>query len=161
MVNLLNLGERWLLNRGHLQMVLHSLSHLQEHRFGVIPLLRRGGVVHILLIQHRSGMWGFPKGGANPDEDGLQCALRELYEETGICKLRLIDNLVLTERYYKNGVEKVVHYFVGWVDDETIKPDPEEIMNYRWLNYRIAKGQATSLQIRDLIMHLGRLLYLA
>ncbi|MEM4204088.1 MAG: NUDIX domain-containing protein [Candidatus Methanomethylicaceae archaeon] len=150
-----------LLNQGQLQAVSHSFSRLQEHRFGVIPLLRKGSLVYILLIQQRSGIWGFPKGSANPDEDGLQCALRELYEETGISKLRLIDNLVLTEHYYRNSIERAVHYFVGWVDNDTLKPNPEEVINYRWLSYHAAKGKATSLRMRDLITHLGRLLYLA
>jgi 8-oxo-dGTP pyrophosphatase MutT (NUDIX family) len=39
-----------------------------------------------LLVQGRSsGKWSFPKGHPNEDETPLDCAKRELFEETGLC----------------------------------------------------------------------------
>ena len=47
-----------------------------------------GGVVHrdgLVLLVHRPKYddWTFPKGKAEPDESDLDCALREVREETG------------------------------------------------------------------------------
>lgn len=38
----------------------------------------------VLLVQSRGLKWGIPKGSANPNEDAISTAIRELYEETGI-----------------------------------------------------------------------------
>jgi 8-oxo-dGTP pyrophosphatase MutT (NUDIX family) len=48
-----------------------------------------GGVVHrdgLVLLVHRPKYddWTFPKGKAEPDESDLECALREVREETGL-----------------------------------------------------------------------------
>jgi 8-oxo-dGTP diphosphatase len=48
-----------------------------------------GGVVHrdgLVLLVHRPKYddWTFPKGKAEPDEPDLDCALREVREETGL-----------------------------------------------------------------------------
>lgn len=47
---------------------------------------------HMLIVyQRQSGKWGFPKGHAHPKETLLECALRELYEETGLLLLQCED----------------------------------------------------------------------
>lgn len=39
----------------------------------------------VLLVKgRRSGKWSFPKGHIEAEETTLECALRELYEETGL-----------------------------------------------------------------------------
>jgi 8-oxo-dGTP pyrophosphatase MutT (NUDIX family) len=39
----------------------------------------------VLLVKGRqTGKWSFPKGHLEPYESSLECALRELYEETGV-----------------------------------------------------------------------------
>ena len=37
-----------------------------------------------LLIQSNENLWGPPKGTLNPNETPKQCAIREVYEETGL-----------------------------------------------------------------------------
>ena len=39
---------------------------------------------HVLLIRGPTGYWSFPKGKRNQDEMGLDCARREVWEETGL-----------------------------------------------------------------------------
>ena len=39
---------------------------------------------HILIVQSRGNLWGFPKGSFEEGEDFKTCAVRELKEETGI-----------------------------------------------------------------------------
>lgn len=38
----------------------------------------------VLLVQSRGQMWGPPKGSMNPQESTLDCAIREVWEETGL-----------------------------------------------------------------------------
>ena len=38
----------------------------------------------VLLIQSKGHLWGAPKGSCEPSESLFECALRELYEETGL-----------------------------------------------------------------------------
>jgi 8-oxo-dGTP diphosphatase len=55
-----------------------------------VTLIRAGGgVVHrdgLVLLVHRPKYddWTFPKGKAEPGESDLDCALREVLEETGL-----------------------------------------------------------------------------
>lgn len=47
---------------------------------------KAGGVLiyngRVLIIQSRSDKWGFPKGGFEQGETAIQCAKREVHEET-------------------------------------------------------------------------------
>ncbi len=38
----------------------------------------------ILIVQSRGNLWGMPKGTFEKNEDSITCAIRELYEETGL-----------------------------------------------------------------------------
>jgi len=38
----------------------------------------------VLLVLSRNRCWGLPKGSIKPGETDVQCAIREVYEETGI-----------------------------------------------------------------------------
>lgn len=38
----------------------------------------------ILLVQSNGNLWGIPKGTIKKDESYISCAIREVYEETGI-----------------------------------------------------------------------------
>lgn len=50
--------------------------------------------LQVLLIQRKNepfqGMWAFPGGFVDMDEDLLTCALRELEEETGVKNVELV-----------------------------------------------------------------------
>jgi mRNA-decapping enzyme subunit 2 len=50
--------------------------------FGAICVNSCGEV--LLVRGRRSGKWSFPKGHCQGDENDLECALRELKEETGV-----------------------------------------------------------------------------
>ena len=57
-------------------------TNIQEKKAGV--LIHNSCNNKILLIQSKGNFWGFPKGTMEKGEDVRSCALRELYEETGI-----------------------------------------------------------------------------
>jgi len=47
---------------------------------------KAGGILifngRVLIVQSRGNKWGFPKGGFEKGENAVQCAKREVYEET-------------------------------------------------------------------------------
>lgn len=56
--------------------------------YGVVTLAKFDGIWHSLMVHSNKGHWGFPKGKIEKKKYGetkVQCAFRELFEETG-CK---------------------------------------------------------------------------
>jgi len=55
------------------------------HAAGGIVRRLRGGVVEVLLVHRPAyGDWTFPKGKLEAGESHVECALREVEEETGL-----------------------------------------------------------------------------
>jgi bis(5'-nucleosidyl)-tetraphosphatase len=135
-----------------------------DEAFGVIPVLHRRSSVLFLVIQHNAGHWAFPKGHADPDEDGIAAARRELFEETGIRDVTLDLSQVFTEQYFKAGragsrpIRKTVHYFLGAVVDPTVRPQPEEIRAFRWATLDEARKLITYAESRRLLEEAARAL---
>jgi 8-oxo-dGTP pyrophosphatase MutT (NUDIX family) len=133
-----------------------------DEAFGVIPILRRGSSVLFLVIQHNAGHWAFPKGHADPDEDGISTALRELFEETGIRSVTLdldrifIENYVKTARNSGRAIRKTVRYYLGTVDDPTVRLQPEEIRDHRWATLDEARKLITYAESRRLLEDAAR-----
>ena len=132
-----------------------SHSHRVEQSFGLVPIAPQAGDNLFLLIQHRAGHWGFPKGHAEAGETPLQAACREFEEETGIRDYQVHDSPPFVEVYRlvkpKQTVEKTVTYFVAWVQSMQVIPQEAEIRAYRWLPYEAALAQITFEQSRQLL----------
>jgi len=76
--------------------------------------------------------WGFPGGGSDPNEEPIQTAIRETYEETG---LRL-DRRHLHLLYKKRTDKKNVYFFVTNTYDGEVNPKKvkEEHQNFAWVD---------------------------
>ena len=65
---------------------------------------KAGGILkhknRLLLVQSRGNMWGFPKGSLELNESVLDCALREVQEETSL----LIPFTEDDKKYYLNDI---------------------------------------------------------
>ena len=62
-----------------------------------------GGVVigpgnKILVVNQNNNSWSLPKGHLDSGEDAEQAAIREIYEETGVQDVRVIEELGSYER---------------------------------------------------------------
>ncbi|MEX2173180.1 MAG: NUDIX domain-containing protein [Pirellulaceae bacterium] len=64
-------------------------------------LIVRGSPVREFLLMRHADRWDLPKGHVDPGETDLECALRELREETGIAEenIALVEGFRFTARY--------------------------------------------------------------
>lgn len=110
---------------------------IKQHSFGIIPIRNNRGTREFLLVRHRAGHWGFPKGHAESGETPLQTAERELSEETGLKIFRLLspDSIVETYCFTVDGklTIKTVDYFVAIVEGKLLLQQAE-ISDARWVS---------------------------
>lgn len=59
----------------------------------------------VLLVQSRANLWGIPKGSIEEGETTLECALREVREETG---LKLEEEALITATRIRN---RALYYY--------------------------------------------------
>lgn len=52
-----------------------------------------------MLVEQHSNSWSFPKGGIEEGETELEAAVREIFEETGLKDITLVEKLGSYERY--------------------------------------------------------------
>ncbi|HWL10448.1 MAG TPA: NUDIX domain-containing protein [Planctomicrobium sp.] len=93
-------------------------------------LLVYGHPVQSFLLMRHSDRWDFPKGHVDPGETDLECALREMEEETGISRSHVrVDPDFLYEQQYQvtstryggsesEMVTKTLVLYLAYVDEE-------------------------------------------
>ena len=64
---------------------------IREKTIGIVTYRRQGRGIRYLLLHHGGEYWNFPKGRQEGEETELESALRELEEETGIKKIKIMD----------------------------------------------------------------------
>ncbi|MFW5681728.1 MAG: bis(5'-nucleosyl)-tetraphosphatase [Phycisphaeraceae bacterium] len=109
----------------------------RDHSCGVVPVRVFHGKRYYLVVQHKAGHWGFPKGHPENDETPAETALRELAEETGLTDCGLIEKPAFREEYVftkRSGktVLKDVVYFIGLCSDQEAAPAEDEISDLFW-----------------------------
>jgi 8-oxo-dGTP pyrophosphatase MutT (NUDIX family) len=130
--------------------------------FGIVPIKREDDMWKVLLILHREGNhWGFPKGKANPGEEPLETACRELKEETNLSVVEILHMHAFSEHYQfrrkKEQIFKTAHYYPATVEGE-LKCQEEEIRDARWLTFEEALAQLSFRQARHILRETIRLL---
>jgi 8-oxo-dGTP pyrophosphatase MutT (NUDIX family) len=132
---------------------------MDDQAFGIVPILLPAGepdAEQYLLIQHRAGHWGFPKGHAEPSETAVEAACREFEEETGIRDYQLLGTAHFSETYtaLKKGkpITKTVLYFVARVYAAEVNYQQEEIRDYAWLSFPLALEQITFEQSKEILI---------
>lgn len=107
--------------------------------YGGILVVKEEAEIYYAIVQGRyTEKWSFPKGHVNKGEEPLQCALREIEEETGIQGLKPI------APHCKIGYG---NYFVFSLTTRVeLKPnDTMEIMDTRW----VTKEQMETMRINS------------
>jgi 8-oxo-dGTP diphosphatase len=105
-----------------------------------------GGVVMrdgTIAVVHRPRYddWSLPKGKLDPGETFEDCALREVWEETGL-RCTLGDELSPTSYTDRKGRSKVVRYWRMDPSGGEFEPN-EEVDELRWLTPGDAAGLLT------------------
>jgi bis(5'-nucleosidyl)-tetraphosphatase len=109
---------------------------------GVFIMRRTQSGAEFLLMTHADRL-DFPKGHVEKGEMELECALRELKEETGIRRkqVRLDPNFRYENTYsarYKRfefrPVRKTLVLFLGWVDGD-VTPVASEHVSFAWYEW--------------------------
>lgn len=99
-----------------------------------IILFRRGGhgvegVEYLLLRNAKHRTWGFAKGHAEPGETPEETARREVREETGLDRFRMLDGFCEKIQYelaHRDGLRrKRVTYYLAEVRDEEVERSSE------------------------------------
>ncbi len=114
-----------------------NIQCLYEHSCGAIVFRKINGEYRYLIIKnHRSVHWSFPKGHVERGESDEDTARREVLEEAGI-RIKIIPGFKCSSEYMiQNKVEKTVNIFVATTDDTNTVIQESEIEDYAWLSYR-------------------------
>ena len=99
-----------------------------------------GGIIEkegkVLLVQEKQdecyGKWNIPAGHLDCNESIIEGAKREIKEETG-CDVELTGVANIANRVLENDIFVQIT-FVGKIINETVKIDPEEILDVKWFD---------------------------
>ena len=129
----------------HRGIILHEnlseLMALLKSSYHVIEAA--GGLVytpdHKLLLIFRRGKWDLPKGKLDAGETLVECALREIKEETGATALHIHQPLQVTyHTYFERGqnILKQSHWYLILTENTSdLKPQQEEdIEKCEWVS---------------------------
>ncbi len=104
-----------------------------------------GGVVvnkkrRVLVVSQHGTSWSLPKGHIDGSESGLEAAIREIEEESGIRRLTFVKDLGSYSRYKiglgsreDKGELKTIHMFLFTTDEERLQPTDPNHPEARWV----------------------------
>lgn len=122
---------------------------------GGVIIKREIAGLKVLLIKDSYGHWTWPKGHTEEGETPEETAVREISEETGLEKLKVLELLGKQEYYYTLGgkrIFKTVHVFlVEAAGDEPLRVQAEEIEEARWFDPEEALDTIEYKGSRDLL----------
>lgn len=134
-------------------------------------VFRLANLIEETTVHWDTPEWGFPKGRREPGEKDLACALREVEEETGISKDKIvvIQNLEpLSETFFgSNQVHYCHKYFTFYLPmhvevkyDETNPHMKREIGNLQWfpLEHALQKIRSDNVEKREILLRMNTLL---
>lgn len=100
--------------------------------------------IEILLLKDKNDQWSFPKGLIEDNEKKLFTAQREVAEEVGLDKIKLVAELSPIKYFYRwqgELVNKTVYFYLFETSDgDEVKPQLEEgISAVGWFELEEAK----------------------
>ena len=154
----------------------NSYRHEKEQSRAKLDALRNGtpSLAEIIATANMSWPtpeWGFPKGRRDLYETEYSCAIREMWEETGIVEKELIHitNLdPICETFFgSNRIQYCHKYFIMYMPEErdilydsTNEHMRREIGDLRWcsLNDALALIRPDNVEKREMLLRVSRLL---
>jgi 8-oxo-dGTP pyrophosphatase MutT (NUDIX family) len=134
---------------------------LREFSCGaVIYKMENNRPLFLLVRSKRNGMWGFPKGHVENGETEIETARREIFEETGIKKIKFIENFRKEDVYTIKGAarsikgvpaEKHSIYFLALALEDFVGFDTNEIVKLKWTDINHAQELLSFTSQREII----------
>jgi len=128
----------------------------------LVVITTRGGEVLLLERTQPAGFWQSVTGSLEADETPVEAARRELFEETGIEGVEIIDCQqsrhfpiipAWRDRYAPDVVDNLEHLFSVRLDSRCeVILNPDEHCRYLWLNRVEAAERASSYTNRDAVL---------
>lgn len=129
---------------------IYGVIRMRRVAVGVLPVDAEG-MVH-LVGQWRFPLgrysWEMPEGGSDPEEAVIDCARRELAEETGLRAGRL-DPILDLDLSNSVSDERAVIFLATDLQQGEAQPEPTEVLRRRTAPFREALKRATAGKIRD------------
>jgi len=105
-------------------------------------------------MQGEGGHWDFPKGHVEPNEAEIETALRELDEETGISKVKVVKGFRHSINYTffrkSKPIPKEVIFFLASTVEKKVRLSHEHI-DYAWLDFEEALVKLTYDNARNIL----------
>ena len=128
----------------HAGIILNeNLQKLQKEFFKHFKVVKAGGgliknMAGDILLIFRRGKWDLPKGKLDDNETLLECALREVKEETGLTQIKAGKKIDVTYHTYmefgKHILKESHWYMMHATTAEILVPQTEEdITDIRWV----------------------------
>ena len=139
------------LEKIHAGVFFHGqLEELKKAFFKKFTIVQAaGGMVknekNETLLIFRRGKWDLPKGKLDKGESLEECAVREVEEETGLKKIKLMGPLLITYHTYHEGTRFVLKeshwYAMKTKGDQPLTPQTEEdIHEIKWVKDKDLKS---------------------
>jgi len=138
---------------------IYGVVEYQNRAVGVLPLDEEGNtwLVGQWRYCHESYEWEIPEGGCPPGENAMECARRELLEETGIVAGD-IEPLLTGLQLSNSTTNEVCDIFLARVAGfGEARPEETERLQVRKLPWREALAMALDGRIRDSVSVLALL----
>ena len=97
---------------------------------GIFVFRGNGGVTEVLMIRSLT-RWSFPKGHIEPGETGMQAAVREVFEETGIKSEIISDKGYVTASAFADE-KRIITYYIGKYTSGSLLPQLSEVADAAW-----------------------------
>ena len=126
------------------------MTRVLIHSAGIVPVYEGLDGPRVLLVEQYGAegtRWGFPKGKQEPQEELIDTAKREAREETGLSFKKVIEHKSFSvdfELTYKDAIaNKTVTYFLGFVDQQSVKFCQAEVKDGGWFSFDEARVRLT------------------
>ncbi len=112
-----------------------------EHSAGMVLFRKRWFGRQYLILQYNTidKYWGLAKGHVEKGETEEQAVLREVQEETGLVKVKIIPGFKEKTDYFFTEKGKKIHkeviWFLGEVKDKTKVKISREHEDWKWVSF--------------------------
>jgi bis(5'-nucleosidyl)-tetraphosphatase len=126
----------------------------REISAGAVIFRRAEARPEFLILHYELGHWDFVKGNIEKGEEEKETVKREIQEETGIKRVRIVDGFRETIKYFYRwkgqGIFKIVIFYVAESKQKKVRLSFEHI-GYDWLPYQETLQRLTFRNSKDVL----------